>query len=98
LDRLEESGRRLMQICGSRREYRHINAFPFAPHLAFWQAHYAGIGHNTFTLSTGGGKTIGTDGNVRIISKINPDAIIAMPTFIYTCSKRPQLKVRSGIS
>ncbi len=83
LDRLEISGRRLMEVCQSLPEYRHINAFPFAPHLAFWQAHYAGLGFNTFTLSTGGGKTIGTEGNVRIISKINPDAIIAMPTFIY---------------
>jgi len=83
LDRLEISGRRLMEICESRPSYRHINAFPFAPHLAFWQAHYAGLGFNTFTLSTGGGKTIGTDGNVRIINKIKPDAIIAMPTFIY---------------
>ena len=83
LDRLETSGRRLMELCGSKPEYRHINAFPFAPHLAFWQAHYAGLGFNTFTLSTGGGKTMGTDGNVRVISKLNPDAIIAMPTFLY---------------
>ena len=83
LDRLETSGRRLMEICRSKPEYRHINAFPFAPHLAFWQAHYAGLGFNTFTLSTGGGKTMGTDGNVRVISKLNPDAIIAMPTFLY---------------
>lgn len=81
--RLEESGRRLMQLCRSDVANRHINAFPFAPHLAFWQAHYAGTGHNTFVLSTGGGKTIGTDGNVRIIDKIDPDAIIAMPTFLY---------------
>lgn len=83
LDRLQVSGRRLMEVCQSQPEFRHINAFPFAPHLAFWQAHYAGLGYNTFTLSTGGGKTIGTEGNVRIITKINPDAIIAMPTFIY---------------
>lgn len=83
LDRLEVSGARLMQVCRSKPEYRHINAFPFAPHLAFWQAHYAGLGHNTFVLSTGGGKTVGTDGNVRIITKINPDAIISMPTFLY---------------
>ena len=83
LDRLEISGRRLMEICQSKPDFRHVNAFPFAPHLAFWQAHYAGLGHNTFVLSTGGGKTVGTDGNVRIISKINPDAIIAMPTFLY---------------
>ena len=42
LDRLQASGHRLMQICQSQSDYRHINAFPFAPHLAFWQAHYAG--------------------------------------------------------
>jgi phenylacetate-coenzyme A ligase PaaK-like adenylate-forming protein len=81
--RLEEGGRRLMELCQSDAANRHINAFPFAPHLAFWQAHYAGTGHNTFMLSTGGGKTVGTDGNIRIIDKINPDAIIAMPTFLY---------------
>jgi phenylacetate-CoA ligase len=83
LARLEEGGRRLMQLCQSDAANRHVNAFPFAPHLAFWQAHYAGTGHNTFMLSTGGGKTVGTDGNIRIIDKINPDAIIAMPTFLY---------------
>jgi phenylacetate-CoA ligase len=81
--RLEEGGRRLMQLCQSDAAFRHVNAFPFAPHLAFWQAHYAGTAHNTFVLSTGGGKTIGTSGNVRIIDKIDPDVIIAMPTFLY---------------
>jgi len=81
--RLTEGGRRLMQLCQSDVANRHVNAFPFAPHLAFWQAHYAGTGHNTFMLSTGGGKTVGTDGNIRIIDKIDPDAIIAMPTFLY---------------
>jgi phenylacetate-coenzyme A ligase PaaK-like adenylate-forming protein len=83
LANLEESGRRLMEICRSDPSWRHINAFPFAPHLAFWLAHYAGTGFNTFTLSTGGGKTLGTDGNLRVIGKIDPDAIIAMPTFLY---------------
>ena len=83
LARLEEGGRRMMELCQSDPSWRHINAFPFAPHLAFWQAHYAGLGFNTFVLSTGGGKTMGTEGNVRLITKINPDAIIAMPTFLY---------------
>ena len=80
---LEESGRRLMELCKSDPSWRHINAFPFAPHLAFWLAHYAGSGFGTFVLSTGGGKTLGTDGNLRAIGKIQPDAIIAMPTFLY---------------
>ena len=80
---LEEGGRRMMELCKSDPSWRHINAFPFAPHLAFWLAHHAGTGFNTFMLSTGGGKTMGTDGNLRLIGKIQPDAIIAMPTFIY---------------
>ena len=83
LARLEASGARLMQICEAQPDYRHINAFPFAPHLAFWQAYYAGLGNTTFMLSTGGGKTMGTDGNIRMIDKLDPDCIIAMPTFIY---------------
>ncbi len=83
LDHLAVTGRRLMEICDSRKDFRHINLFPFAPHLAFWQAHYAGVGYNTFTLSTGGGKVMGTEGNVRLIDKIKPDALIGMPTFIY---------------
>jgi phenylacetate-CoA ligase len=80
---LEEGGRRMMELCQSDPSWRHINAFPFAPHLAFWLAHHAGTGFTTFMLSTGGGKTLGTEGNLNLISKIDPDAIIAMPTFLY---------------
>lgn len=83
LDNLATTGRRLMEVCDSRPDYRHLNLFPYAPHLAFWQAHYAGLGYNTFTLSTGGGKVMGTEGNVRLLAKIKPDALIGMPTFIY---------------
>lgn len=83
LANLQECGRRLMVVCKSDPGWRHLNAFPFAPHLAFWLAHYAGIGFNTFLLSTGGGKTLGTVGNLNLIAKIKPDAIIAMPTFAY---------------
>ncbi|MCB1237193.1 MAG: AMP-binding protein [Verrucomicrobiae bacterium] len=83
LDNLAITGRRLMEICDSRADWRHLNLFPFAPHLAFWQAHYAGLGYNSFCLSTGGGKVMGTDGNVRLLEKIEPDALIGMPTFLY---------------
>lgn len=83
IDNLKLTGCRLMEICESQTDFRHINLFPFAPHLAFWQAHYAGTGFNTFCISTGGGKTMGTSGNVMLLSKIQPDALIGMPTFIY---------------
>jgi phenylacetate-coenzyme A ligase PaaK-like adenylate-forming protein len=80
---LELQGRRIMEAGRSQKDFRHVNAFPFAPHLAFWQAHYAGIGFGTFMVSTGGGKSLGTEGNLNLIEKIQPDVIIGMPTFIY---------------
>lgn len=83
LANLDLSGTRLMLAGRSRREFRHMNLFPYAPHLAFWLAHHAGLGFGTFMLSTGGGKTLGTDGNIKLIDKIQPDILIGMPTFIY---------------
>jgi len=76
-------GKRMMEIAGATREMRLLNMFPFAPHLAFWLTHYAGTEFGAFILSTGGGKVMGTDGNLRMLDKIKPDAIVAMPTFAY---------------
>lgn len=83
LRNLEITGRRIMEVGRSQRDFRHVNAFPYAPHLAFWQTHYASIGFGTFMVSTGGGKTLGTEGNLSLIDKIQPDIIIGMPTFVY---------------
>ncbi len=83
LDLLSVTGRRMMEVCESDPAYRHLNLFPFAPHLAFWLAHHAGLGFGTFMLSTGGGKVMGTEGNVRFLERIRPDALIGMPTFLY---------------
>jgi phenylacetate-CoA ligase len=83
LDVLTSASRRLMEVCGAQPEYRMLNAFPFAPHLAFWFAHQCGISFGVLTVSTGGGKVLGTEGNLRLIKKLNPDAIIGVPTFIY---------------
>ncbi len=83
LDILSVAGRRMMEVCESDPAFRHLNLFPFAPHLAFWLAHYAGLGFGTFVLSSGGGKVMGTEGNVRFLEKIMPDALIGMPTFVY---------------
>lgn len=83
LEHLQTAGRRLMETGRSQKDYRHLNMFPYAPHLAFWQAHYAGLGFGTFVLSTGGGKTIGTEGNINLVEKTKPDILIGMPTFVY---------------
>ena len=80
---LATAGRRMVEVLGARPEDRLLNILPFAPHLAFWLTHYAGIAGNLLTLSSGGGKVMGTEGNLRHIRKFKPDVIIGIPTFIY---------------
>jgi phenylacetate-coenzyme A ligase PaaK-like adenylate-forming protein len=80
---LAVAGARVMRICGATREMRMLNMFPFAPHLAFWQAHYAGMEFGVFMVSSGGGKGLGTEGNLRLMRKIEPEVLIGMPTFLY---------------
>ncbi len=80
---LKLAGKRVMEVCGSTREMRMINMFPYAPHLAYWITHYAGTEFGVFVLGTGGGKVMGTEGNLRLTGKIKPDVIIGMPTFLY---------------
>src|SRR5258708_9360453 len=83
LDRLATAGRRLVEICAARPDDRLLNTLPFAPHLAFWLAHYAGTAGGVLTLSSGGGTVIGTEGNIRHIRKFKPDILIGVPTFVY---------------
>jgi phenylacetate-CoA ligase len=80
---LATTGRRLFEVCGARREWKLLNMFPYAPHLAFWQTHYGAESFGVFMVSTGGGKVLGTEGQLRFIRKIQPDVLIGMPTFVY---------------
>ncbi len=83
IENLKLAGARVYDLCAATREMRMLNMFPFAPHLAFWFAHYGGAEFGTFVLGTGGGKVMGTEGNLRLIKKIKPDVLIGMPTFLY---------------
>src|SRR5256885_6082909 len=76
LENLALTGKRLFEVCGAQREMRILNMFPYAPHLAFWQTHFGGTAFGVFVTSTGGGKVMGTDGNLRVIRKIKPDVLI----------------------
>ncbi len=80
---LQLAGTRIMEVCAAKQEMRMMNLFPFAPHLAFWLAHYSSMGFGVFMVGTGGGKAMGTDGNLRLIRKLKPDVLIGMPTFLY---------------
>jgi len=83
LDNLASAGDRVMQVCGADQSFRLINMFPYAPHLAFWLTHYASTAFGIFTVGTGGGKVLGTEGNLRLIRKLSPHGFIGMPTFLY---------------
>jgi phenylacetate-coenzyme A ligase PaaK-like adenylate-forming protein len=83
LTNLAIAAKRMMEVCGARREDRMMNAFPYAPHLAFWLTHYAGTEFGALMFSSGGGKVMGTDGTLRLIRKMKPDVLIGIPTFLY---------------
>jgi phenylacetate-CoA ligase len=83
LKNLASTGRRVFEVCGARSDMKILNMFPYAPHLAFWQTHYGGEAFGVFVTSTGGGKVLGTEGQIRFIRKIQPDVLIGMPTFVY---------------
>jgi phenylacetate-coenzyme A ligase PaaK-like adenylate-forming protein len=83
LTNLEIAAARIVEVCAAGRDKRMLNTLPFAPHLAFWLAHYAGTAGGLMTLSSGGGKVMGTEGNLRFIRMFKPDVIIGVPTFVY---------------
>jgi phenylacetate-CoA ligase len=83
LAHLAVAGQRVMEVCGARPEDRMLNAFPYAPHLAFWLTHHAGTAFGALMFSSGGGKVLGTEGTLRLIRKLKPDCFIGIPTFLY---------------
>ncbi len=83
IDNLYTYGKRLFEIINIAKEKNAVNVFPYAPHLAFWQTVFGGIAANVFILSTGGGKTLGTEGNIRAILKMKPEFLIGVPSYVY---------------
>ena len=83
IDNLHISGYRLLDVFGVKQDSRAVNLFPYAPHLAFWQTVFAAFSHNVFMLSTGGGKVMGTQGNIEAILKVKPDIVIGVPGYLY---------------
>ncbi len=57
---LQQASRRMLYHLKIPPTVRVINVFPYAPHLAFWQAVYATNYLGVFGIHTGGGKGMGT--------------------------------------
>lgn len=83
LELLEEGGKRMMDCLGISAEDRIINAFPFAPHLAFWQTFYSCRANDVLAMHTGGGKILGTERIIKAIASMKASALIAMPGYAY---------------
>lgn len=83
IENLNISGSRMLALFRMNPEGRIMNLFPFAPHLAFWQVFFGGLASNVFSLSTGGGKVMGTEGNLTALLKVQPSLILGVPSYIY---------------
>lgn len=84
VDLLGETGARMMDVVGiDDPGLRVLNMFPFAPHMAFWAVTLAGFASGRLTVPTGGGKVMGTAGNLRMIEKLKPNALVATPGYLY---------------
>jgi phenylacetate-CoA ligase len=84
LDVLQESGRRMGEVIGvDNSNDRLVSVFPYAPHLAFWQVHGVGIANELFTLHTGGGRAMGTDGILKALEKMRPSHLTGIPGYVY---------------
>jgi phenylacetate-coenzyme A ligase PaaK-like adenylate-forming protein len=88
IQNLHETGARLIDVMGLSTEYRVANVFPYAPHLAFWQVFFAGQATGMMALSTGGGKVMGSTGDLRAITRLRADALIGVPGYVYHLLRR----------
>ena len=84
LDILGESAARLFDLCDvADPKERVINLMPFAPHLAFWATTMGGFTMGSMVVPTGGGKVMGTVGNLRLIERMKGTALVGTPGFVY---------------
>ena len=80
---LHTSGARMLNLFDIEETDRIVSMFPYAPHLAFWQVVFGGLESNVLTLSTGGGKVMGTDGNISVLMKMKPSVVLGVPGYVY---------------
>ncbi|MCC6671888.1 MAG: AMP-binding protein [Planctomycetes bacterium] len=88
LRNLQETGARLVDVLGLHSEFRVANLFPYAPHLAFWQVVFAGVQTGMMVLSTGGGKVMGSSGDLRAIGRLKAEALLGVPGYVYHLLRR----------
>ncbi len=83
LENLREGGYRLLNVFGVTSEDITLNAFPFAPHLAFWQTYFAGEKLQMPVLNSGGGKIMGTQNLLDAVEFLRPTVMVFIPGYAY---------------
>lgn len=83
LNRIRESGRRVFELLELERADRLINAFPFAPHLAFWMTYFAAEAAGMPALHTGGGRILGTRRILDALERLRGTVLAATPSYAY---------------
>lgn len=83
LENLKEAGARMLNVVGASRDLVAINGFPYAPHLAFWQAYNAFIHVGMTSFQTGGGKITGTKKIIDAIERMKAGLIVFIPGYAY---------------
>jgi len=77
------SGGRMLDVFRIKPLDNIVSTFPYAPHLAFWQVVFGALSSHRLALSTGGGKVMGTEGNIAVIGKMKPAVVLGVPSYIY---------------
>jgi phenylacetate-coenzyme A ligase PaaK-like adenylate-forming protein len=86
---LIETGRRITTVLELEAgQDRTVSLFPYAPHLAFWQVAYCGMGTGVLTLNTGGGRIMPTEKLIAAIEQFKATAVVGMPGFFYHLLRR----------
>lgn len=83
IQNLYVSGGRMLKLFDIKSSENILNMFPYAPHLAFWQVVFGALSANALALSTGGGKVMGTEGNIAAIEKLKPSIVLGVPSYVY---------------
>ncbi|MBI4864798.1 MAG: AMP-binding protein [Candidatus Riflebacteria bacterium] len=83
IDNLRVGGSRLLNIYGVKPGSRCVSLFPYAPHLAFWAVCFGAMAAGVLAVSTGGGKVMGTSGNIGFIERLKPYLIAGIPGYMY---------------
>jgi len=94
LQRMREAGRRIFELAELSREDLVINAFPFAPHLAFWMTYFATETVGIPALHTGGGRILGTQRILEALERLKATVLTATPSYAYHLLRRAAMEGR----